>query len=160
MGSRDLDDIMTEDAIREALLDEENDSNCRLSSIYIDDAVSNIRNGGAKVFALLVLVRCTNSLLEFINRDHFQRGIDEQLPLSRADLERMLPSSNEAEDFYSRQWQFAVPVFSESIFNKVYPIDYILPFTKDNRIGVGGFGVVYEIEIDSSYHNFQDGLQV
>jgi len=102
----------------------------------------------------LVHIRQTKSIRQFIENDQFQgSSIDRGLPFDKAKLRGILSPAT-ANEFYERQWHFVAPKFSESVFTRTLPPEMILPFIKQQPLGEGGFGDVYNIEIASSHQLF------
>jgi serine/threonine protein kinase len=130
-----------------------------LDDPYIEETVKLIRNGAWNVFAILALIREPQYIINFIKDDRLQRSsIDSRLPFELKNLKVLLGDLSAAEDFYDEQWGFAAPFFSGSIFNRVLPSEFILPYLQDQNLegDEGGFGVVYRIQVEHSYQRFDD----
>jgi hypothetical protein len=113
---------------------------------YIDE------RGGRRTFAILVLLKRPDLFPNFIKDDQLQGSDpDHKLPYGQEKLEALLcpPVSHE---FWDKQWEFTAPFFSESLFARVLPDEFILPFLKkDKLLGTGALGRVFEIVIERSY---------
>jgi hypothetical protein len=155
VSEQDLGELLTRDVVYQALSDERASDNCRLEPFHIEQVVDVVVNGGHKVFAILVHIRQTKSIRQFIENDQFQgSGLDRGLPFGKAKLCDILSESVTANEFYEQQWRFVAPKFSESVFTRTLPPEMILPFIKQQPLGEGGFGDVYNIEIASSHQLF------
>lgn len=150
---------ITEDVIRQAFRDKDNNSDCKLALDHIDSAVKAILNGGHRIFAILALIRQTSLIQNFIEFDSFQEsGLDQGLPFEWTRLQRILVFETVAKEFFEKQWSFSSPVFSSSVFSRPLPKQTIFPFTKQQRLDEGAFGIVYEIQIPKSHHRFSKEL--
>ena len=151
----DIQGLLTRGAVREALYDKNASANCKLEPYLVDQAVEVVNNGAHRIFAILIHIRHTKSICHFFEHDRSQNlELDHALPFDQSTLYAILKDHTVAGEFYERQWHFAAPVFSDNIFTKVLPPETILPFTKDEIIGAGGFGDVYSIEIEPSHRRF------
>lgn len=154
----DLRDVLTEDAVRRALRDREINKDCRLESFHIDQAVDVVVHGAHRVFAILVHIRHTKSILQFIGGDNYQSsGLDHRLPFEKGHLQAIFPAPTTADEFYERQWHFTAPIFCDSIITRILPPEIILPIIEEEPLGTGGFGDIYSIKIASSHQRF-DGV--
>lgn len=153
-SEQDLRDIFTEDTIRNALCDENIQDDCKIDPEHIEQAVKFVIYGAFKIFAILVHIRHTSSLLRFIETDNYQTGLDSRLPFEERRLKAILkdPASQE---FYERQWHFIAPVFCDSVFRRILPPETILPITHQEFLGKGSFGIVYGINIAPSHQQFK-----
>ena len=107
--------------------------------------------GGRRIFAILALIRGSHLFLDFIKDDKLQRGDpDYRLPFKKDQLEGLLPFPTSAE-FWDKQWEFTAPFFSESVFARVLPDEFILPFLNEEYLGEGALGRVYSVQIEQSY---------
>lgn len=148
----ELRDILTRDAIHEALRDRESS---KLEPYYIEPAVDVILRGARRIFAILVIHQQTQCIRQFIEDDKYQEeGLDHGLPFDREKLDTMFRNQSIAHLFYQEQWHFAVPVFSDSIFTRVLKPKTILPFLREEELSEGGFGVVYQIELHPPINDF------
>lgn len=154
----DLRNVLTEDAVRKALCDKETNKNCRLEPFHIDQAVNVVVYGAHRIFAILVYIRHTKSILQFIGGDNYQRsGLDHRLPFEKGQLQVIFPAPTTGDEFYERQWHFTAPIFYDSIITRILPPEIILPIIEEEPLGAGGFGDVYSIKIASSHQRF-DGV--
>jgi hypothetical protein len=150
-----LAELLTRDAVYQALSDERASDDCKLAPFHIEQAIDVVVNGSHKIFAILVHIRQTKSIRQFIENDPFRgSGLDRGLPFDEAKLCDILSEPVIANEFYERQWHFVAPKFSESVFTRTLPQETILPFIKQQLLGEGGFGDVYNIEIASSHQLF------
>ena len=141
-------EVMTSESIRIVLLD----SQVRMH--HVEEAVEIIRNGAWNVFAILVLIKQPWSIVGFIEDDLMQRGpIDHHLPFELTKLQQLL-GETVAQDFHDKQWEFTAPFFSGSVFKRVLPDDFVLPFLSDTDLSEGSFGAVHQIQVERSYQNF------
>ena len=126
----------------------------------LDDLVNFVLAGAMNVFAVLVLIERPSRISDFTPEYHQESKIDDRLPFSLERLESILnkgdASSAEACRFYERQWEFTSPIFSGTLTRRDLPYDTILPFLKKEPTGSGGFGTVYEIDIEPSHQRFPD----
>lgn len=110
-----------------------------------------LNTGGRRIFAILALVQRPQLILHFIKDDQLQQGDpDHKLPFKKELLEDLIPSPT-SEDFWDKQWEFTAPFFSESVFARVLPDEFILPFLNEEDFGEGALGRVYKVQIEQSY---------
>jgi hypothetical protein len=151
----DLRDVLTEDAVRKALRDRETTTDCKLEPFHIDQAVNVVVHGAHRIFAILVHIRHTKSILQFIEGDNYQSsGLDHRLPFEKGQLHAIFPAPTTVDEFYERQWHFTAPIFCDSIVTRILPPEIILPIIEEESLGAGGFGEVYSIKIASSHQRF------
>jgi hypothetical protein len=114
-----------------------------------DKVVDWVVNNGRKVFAILVLLKNEeHHLTQFIKEDGFSR-MDERLPFDTGFLERVVPEIK--NDFDECQWQFVSPVLSKNIMHRAFSPRVRLPYVYSKRLGEGGFGHVYEIQLHGDH---------
>ena len=141
-------EVMASESVREALLDSQ------METYHVNEAVEIINNGAWNVFAILVLLKQPWSIVNFIKDDRMQRGpIDHHLPFELTKLQELL-GLMVAQDFHDKQWEFTAPSFSGSVFTRILPRDFVLPFLSDEDLGEGSFGTVHRIEVERSYQQF------
>ncbi len=141
-------EVMTSESVRKVLLDSQ------MEIYHVNEAVEIIKNGAWNVFAILVLIRQPRSIISFIKDDRMQRGpIDHHLPFELIKLKELLDEMV-AQDFHDKQWEFTAPSFSGSVFTRILPDDFVLPFLSDEEFGEGSFGAVHRIEVEHSYQQF------
>ena len=124
------------------------------------ETIEIIRQGGIKTFAILVYIYKADRVANFIENEQLQKdGIDSKLPYSsRADLKRMLPLGNDAAEFFEKQWEFTAPVFRRRAGHRCLYEETIFPFLESERLGEGGFGIVYKEKLHES-HIMADSLE-
>jgi len=144
---------MTDDVVRNSL------KAMASLEVYESNELIRIVCGGArKVLAILILIGHVEYIKQFIEADQFQPSrLDHRLPFELLWLENRLKRPR-AKLFYETQWEFTSPVFSESVLRRKFDDHTILPFTHENYIGKGGFGMVYEIEIDAEQSMYSEAL--
>lgn len=112
---------------------------------YLEDT------GGRRIFAILTLIQRPYLILNFIKDDQLQRGDpDHKLPFNENQLKDLLPPPTSTE-FWDKQWEFTAPFFSESVFARVLPDEFILPFLDEELVAEGALGRVYKVQIEQSY---------
>lgn len=154
----DLLNVLTKDAVRKALCDREINKDCKLEPFHIDQAVNAVVHGAHRIFAILVYIRYTKSILQFIESDNYQgSGLDHRLPFEKGQLKAIFPASTTVDEFYERQWHFTAPIFCDSSIKRILPPEIILPIIEEESLGDGAFGNVYSIKIASSHQRF-DGV--
>lgn len=134
-------------------------SDSGLEDFAIEEMSRVIMAGAWNVFAILCLVMQPKSITRFAEDDGFQRStIDTRLPFDKNKLESLLQGAA-APDFHRQQCGFCAPYFSGSVFNRVLPAEFILPFIEDDALpsGQGGFGRCFKVKIESSYQKFDAG---
>lgn len=111
-----------------------------------------IERGGRRTFAILILLRMPHLFPRFIKDDKLQHAdLDHKMPYGIEKLEQLLPPPA-SHEFWDKQWEFTAPFFSESLFARVLPDEFILSFLKkDKLLGTGALGQVFEILIEPSY---------
>jgi len=121
------------------------------SAIHIDSLTDKILKGGQKLFAILVLLKGEESkILEFVKHDQLAVSpLDSRLPFSLETLTTVVPSI--ALEFYETQWELLAPVFSKGVLHRELHDMIRLPFVRNKWIGGGGFGDVYEIELETAH---------
>jgi len=138
-------ELLTADKIIQACKNTINDSKV----VDITDAVFR---KARKVFAILVLIGHLKLIEEFVKDDHFQESpLDHKLPFSIQYLQSILPNL-QAELFHDQQWVFCAPYFSDSRIPRYFQDQTILPYQKNVRLTSGGFGVVFDVEINDAHH--------
>lgn len=132
--------VITEDAIREALVD--------WPSYQREETVEKVKRG-KKIFCILILLGHAAQLAKFIEADQLE---DTKLPFkSEILIQEIHLSEEEARDFDERQWELVAPTFRRSTLNRRLGEGAILPFTQHKWIGKGAFGDVYEVTLDPSH---------
>lgn len=158
VSNDDLREVLTEDAVRKALCDTEISKDCKLEPFLIDQAIDVVVHGAHRIFAILVYIRHTKSILQFIEGDNYQSsGLDHRLPFEKGQLQAIFPIPITVDEFYERQWHFTAPIFCDSIVTRILPPEIILPIIEEEPLGKGAFGHVYSIKIASSHQRY-DGV--
>lgn len=154
--------IMTKERVSAALNDGNYAQHCKFDAAHIPDVLKVILCGAQRIFAILVQIQATRFIQCFIQDDPYQNdALDSRLPFTRGNLNRILNAKEFpfiSEEFFSKQWQFAAPIFFDTTFTRSLPPETILPFTKDEKLGEGSFGQVWSIEIPAPNHRYHDGL--
>ena len=152
-------DLVTSETVHEILKDN------KLKPHTIESAVQYLSNiGGRRIFAILALIHRPHLISVFIENDQLQRGDpDHKLPFKKGQLKDLL-SSPTLEDFWDKQWELTAPFFSESVFARVLPDEFVLPFLKEEELGEGSLGRVYSVQIEQSYlpsdPSWQEGVSL
>ena len=141
--------LMTEPAIRDALRHD------RVESYFINDLTRLILDGKQKIYVFILFINITSSILKFIELDGFQDGcFDYKLLLDLVTLKHILVTDADAKSFYDEQWQLISPIIFKNVFPRFIDGRVAMPFTRDHQITEGGFGLIFHVEIESSYQNF------
>lgn len=141
-----LEKVMTRGAIRSALRD------AGTELYQLEEITEEISRDGVRIFAILVLTDQAAFITRIIEAGELH---DQRLPFSLDLLHEQL-SLPFAIDFHNTQWELIAPTFSHGTIDKLFNDKSILPFTKDEYIGSGAFGVVYQIELDHSHQQLDD----
>ncbi|MCJ1251373.1 hypothetical protein MMC30_008606 [Trapelia coarctata] len=140
-----LSELLTEDKIMKACKNTIDDSK-------VVDMTDAVFKKARKIFAILVLIGHLKLIEKFFKDDHFQEPpLDHKLPFSIQYLQSILPNL-QAELFYDQQWLFCAPYFSDSRIPRCFQDQTILPYQKNVRLTSGGFGVVFDVEINDAHH--------
>jgi hypothetical protein len=116
-----------------------------------DEAVQSILRGGKRVFATLVQMNSTPSIVKFMERDHLQhQPLDARLPYPKSELVSILGKTDGAL-FYHNQWEVSAPIFHADLSHRSFDRPVVLPFILNKRIGSGAYGDVYETMIDPEH---------
>ena len=124
----------------------------------LSDLAQSVHQGARKVFAVLVILREVQHILDFVGHDQF-RDLDQQLPFDQDDMKKMAIQGSIARDFYEEQWQFLAPVFSRRLLPRELADNTPLPITERVDIGSGGFGTAYKIKIHNSHHKLGKSVE-
>jgi hypothetical protein len=119
----------------------------------LEELTRKIMAGAKKVFAILVLIGEVRLVKDLMERDQLQ---DYSLPLPLDILEDF--GDVVALNFRQGQLEFLAPQFTRSMISKPITPKNALPFLRDEKIGNGGFGTIYEISLDPDHQNFRDGF--
>lgn len=113
-----------------------------------------IFNGARKILGILLIIGHVGYIKDFISSDQYQQSqLDHRLPFELEKLQTWLKPAH-ARLFFDRQWEFISPVFSESVLRRQLDDHTILPFTNDSYRDKGGFGMVYDIELDPEHNMY------
>jgi hypothetical protein len=123
----------------------------KVEPYLLDEITESIMRGARKVFAILVLIEEVWLVKDLMQR---YQVLDHGLPLSLETLRNF--TVKVALNFNETQWQFLAPQFGRSMLTKQIPQEKILPFLKDEKIGEGGFGAIYEISLDPEHQDHLD----
>lgn len=159
-SDQDLQQLITRQAVLDALFDKDISKDCRLEAYHIDHAVDVVVRGAHKIFAILVIIRQTKYIRNFVESDHFKEALDHGLPFQEGALKSFFPTQVTAREFFEQQWHFTAPVFSDSVFHRVFSNKTIMPYLEEELLGSGGFGSVYRIKVSPSHHLFQASREV
>ena len=141
-------ETMTSESVRNVLIDNQ------IELHHVNEVVEIIKSGAWNIFAILVLIKQPGSIISFIEDDRMQRGpMDHRLPFELSKLQDILDETM-AQDFQDKQWEFTAPFFSGSVFKRLLPDDFVMPFLSDKEVGEGSFGVVHQIQVEHSYQSF------
>ncbi|KAI1119941.1 kinase-like protein [Nemania abortiva] len=143
--SLSFDLVVTEEAVRQTLVEFE-------VPVYLqEETVAKVFQHGRRIFATLLLLGYQDYLSYFIESDQIE---DAKLPFKTEILvqEVRLPAGK-AADFEDRQWEVIAPTFRRGTLNRRLGEGTVLPFLKDERIGEGAFGTVYEVMIDADHQS-------
>lgn len=133
--------------IREALVDK---NEC----YELGELVDIIFNGARKIFAILVLNCHERYITKFIEGDQLQSSqLDHRLPFHLEQLQTLM-SRGHANLFYEKQWEFTAPIFAPFVLRRSLEYETILPFIREEKLGSGGFGDVYLLDIDPGHQVF------
>lgn len=121
-----------------------------------EDVITVVVSGARRIFAILIVCNHPEHIIDFIKAlDQFQpSGLDHRLPFHIDTLRRILPNTR-AEKFHKVQWEFSTPHLSTTGIPRCLEPQIVLPFTKNQRLAEGGFGVVYSVEINAEYHRLE-----
>ncbi|KAJ4355614.1 uncharacterized protein N0V89_003634 [Didymosphaeria variabile] len=144
---QDLFQLLTLDAIRSSLSVAKSISPERLQGLSQKIFVS-----ARRVYAILVLGGNEQEIIRFIENDNLQNSpIDHRLPISREDLETLVPKIS--GEFYEKQWEFCAPIFIKETEHRILDMFTVLPFVKQEFIASGGFGIVYRLQLHPSHQD-------
>ena len=111
-----------------------------------------IVNNGLRVFAILLCFSRPDLIVKFKETDHFAHSqLDSRLPLSQESLEVILRDERSGAKFYKHQWKFLAPIFRADQSHRELQDNVIMPFTRCERLGEGGFGEVHKMSLDATY---------
>ena len=111
-----------------------------------------IVDNGLRVFATLLSFSRPGLIQKFKETDHFAHSqLDSRLPLSKDSLGLILGHERLSTRFYKHQWRFLAPFFRADQSHRELQDHVILPFTKCEQLGEGGFGEVHKMTMAKSY---------
>ena len=109
-------------------------------------------DNGLRVFATLLSFSQPGLIQRFKETDHFSHSqLDSRLPLSKDSLGLILRDDKLSTRFYKHQWRFLAPFFRADQSHRELQDNVILPFTKCEKLGEGGFGEVHKMTMAASY---------
>ncbi|KAL5321937.1 hypothetical protein ACEPPN_009902 [Leptodophora sp. 'Broadleaf-Isolate-01'] len=152
--AQELEKLLDLESVREAVVES------KLEPYKQDEVIRTIFQGGKKVFAVFIQIGEVSSFIRFMEQDHLQnQPLDPKLPFTRPALVSILGQS-QGELFYRTQWTVLAPFFRGDLSYRNFDKATILPFTRNTKIGSGGFGTVYEIVLDSRHQEDTIGVGI
>ncbi|KAH9218774.1 kinase-like domain-containing protein [Leptodontidium sp. 2 PMI_412] len=152
--AQELEKLLDLESVREAVVES------KLEPYKQDEVIRTIFQGGKKVFAVSIQIGEVSSFIRFMEQDHLQnQPLDPKLPFTRPALVSILGQS-QGELFYRTQWTVLAPFFRGDLSYRNFDKATILPFTRNTKIGSGGFGTVYEIVLDSRHQEDTIGVGI
>lgn len=150
---RDLECILDRDTVQKVLWE------CGIEVYQREEAQEVILKGGKRVFATLCVTGREGLITQFLKHDNFlDVELDSKLPFEEDALRRIIP--DDYRDFYDIQWEFSAPIFRPNLHHRNLHNRCLLPFTKVEKIGEGGFGVVSRVLLAGSHQGIlQDKTQ-
>lgn len=135
--------ILTPDTVSASL------GSAGLSPLQIPSLTDRIMTSGRKVFAILVLLKNEEAqIVQFIKHDQLaSTSLDSRLPFSLEELKTIVPDI--AVEFFDLQWEVCAPVFSKGVMHRQLHDLIRVPFVSEEKIGHGGFGDVFCVEMDA-----------
>ena len=110
-----------------------------------------ILQGSLRVFAVLVLLRQEELILDFI--ENLGDQLDNKLPFEQTQISRI--SSKVSDRFCSEvQWELIPHLFPDGGFHRKIMDDVIIPYTKEVRFDEGSGGEIFECVVAEGQHNF------
>ena len=118
------------------------------------ELIDIIVDNGLRVFATLLFFSRPGLIQKFKETDHFAHSqLDSRLPLSKDSLGHILGDEKLSSRFHKHQWRFLAPFFRADQSHRVLPDHVILPFTRCEPLGEGGFGEIDKMTMDASYQD-------
>ena len=115
----------------------------------IPSIVDLIHRNGLRVFAILVLLRQEELILDFI--ESLDDQVDNKLPFEQAQISRV--SSRVSTGFCSEvQWELIPHLFHSGGFHRKILNDVILPYIQEGRLDEGSGGEIYKCDIAGGQH--------
>ena len=116
------------------------------------ELIRTILDNGLRVFATLLSFSRPDLIQKFLETDHFAHSqLDSRLPISKDSLLLILADEKLSTRFHKHQWRFLAPFFRADQSHRELQDNVILPFTKCERLGEGGFGEVHKMTMAPSY---------
>lgn len=132
-----LHDVLTGTTIRQTLLA------AKIQPHMVDEVVEHVLGHGIRIFGILVLIEQAAATVKFMEEGELT---DHRLPFNRSTLGKLLQDTDLAvADFEECQWELIAPKFLRGTVHRSLSADFVLPFMKDELMGQGAFGMVYEI---------------
>ncbi|OAL55032.1 kinase-like protein [Pyrenochaeta sp. DS3sAY3a] len=139
-------ELLSETAVHQALIA------AKIKPHTVDEVLGHILKHGIRIFGVLVLTDQVAATLNFIEKGELQ---DQRLPFDTTTLGTLLPETA-IDDFEESQWEVIALSFSRGTLHRSLRAEFILPFIKDEKIGGGAFGTVYEISIHPDHQDLED----
>ncbi|KAL9119335.1 MAG: hypothetical protein Q9187_004110 [Circinaria calcarea] len=128
---------------------------CGIKIYQQDEAVTVIRRGGRRVFAILSIIEQEQLIVEFMKYDNFlDTELDSKLPFEEDTLRKIIP--NHYRGFYDVQWEFSTPLFKSNLYHRKLHDRCILPFIEIKVLGEGGFGVVSKVSLPALHQGIYE----
>jgi hypothetical protein len=110
-----------------------------------------ILKNGLRVFAILVLLRQEELILNFIESS--DEHIDAKLPFEKSSLTRIAPTISHR--FATEvQWELIPHIFRVGGYYRKLDDTIVLPFVDERKLDEGTGGVIHECTIAAGQHNF------
>ena len=147
-----LHEVLTETAIRQSLLA------AKIQPYIVDEVTQHVLQYGIRIYGVLVLIEQVAATVTFMEKGEL---MDHRLPFEKSILGELFSITDSVvADFEETQWNFMAPAFSRGTIHRSLRADCVLPFMKNEKIGKGAFGDVYEIEIHPKNQDLEAELRV
>ena len=147
-----LHEVLTESAIRQSLLA------AKTQPHIVDEVTQHVLQYGIRIYGILVLIEQVAATVTFMEKGEL---MDHRLPFENSILGELFSSTDSGvADFEETQWDVMAPAFSRGTIHRSLRADCVLPFMKNDKIGKGAFGEVYEIEIHPKNQYLEAELRV
>ncbi|KAJ6258749.1 Serine/threonine-protein kinase [Drechslerella dactyloides] len=154
-----LDRLLTDDVVSTAL------ENTSIESFRREGIKKVILAGGKQTFAILISIERPELIYDCI--EHHDTGkdrLDSKLPLSFTDIDSIFGAKaknaeGEPEEWAKKleegQYEYIPPSFQRGATHRVLRDRVRLPFKSKERLGGGGFGIVYKVTLSDGQHDAQ-----